>query len=412
MLRNSIFQLYSFFSGNSLNQFYKTIKLKNDGMLPYSENDITVYLNKWNFHAKLEDNPLMEKKDIIDWCNKLEAYPKAHTFSFTGGSMGNPLKIPLSKKRFLFKAASIKYYFDLTGYRIGDPYMMVKAKPRNRFLSIIRNETIFLPRDISSDNLAHISNVIEKKRIKYCVGYTSFFHELALFLVNAGRKLSGVKCIVCASEALHPHQFADISRAFDCMILSRYSNEEVGIIAHQRETNGAYLVDRAGVVVEVLNPDTLQACKPGEEGNVIITDLHADLFSLIRYNTGDRAVVGEYRDGQLYSLQKIIGREAEKLYNTSGNPISSLSIGPGIYKPLSQNQRTVTFQFAQLQKSLYELRFKGVSNQISDSETQEIKENLFEILGRDAVVDIVYVDDLKKRKSGKTPVYINEWIKE
>ncbi len=408
MLQQSIFNLYSLLNGNKVNKIYKEIKRRNNLMVTYSDIESANYLKSWDFNPTLSENPLMEKKDVIQWCNKLDAYNKAHTFSYTGGSMGNPLKIPLSKKRKLFKAASVRYYIEMAGYSFGDSYMMVKAKPRNALLSKIRNELIVLPRDISPENLERICEEISTRKIKIALGYTSFFHELTQYLSINNKILPTIECIVCASEALHPHQLSDIKKAFDCKILSRYSNEEVGIIAHQRETGSPYLVDKAGVVVEVLNPLTMQQCQPGEEGNIIITDLHADLFPLIRYNTGDRAIVGEYRDGQLYSLKKVIGREAEKLFNTKGNPISSLSIGPGIYKPLSQKKYNVTFQFAQKAPKEFELRIKNDGLSVDASVLEEIKQNLFEVLGMDAHIKIVVVSELTKRKSGKVPIYINE----
>lgn len=408
MLGKLIFNIYSFINGNEINKIYNEIKLKNDNLITYSNDEISKYLVGWGFNPIIDNNPLMEKKDIIRWCNKLNAYEKAFTFSYTGGSMGNPLKIPLSKRRKLFKAASIKYYFELSGYKIGNPYLMVKAKPRNQFLSKIRNELIIIPSDISNNNLHHLHQLILAKKIKYAVGFTSFFHDLAKYLLFNNKSIPSLECIVCASEALHPHQLTDIKKAFNCKVLSRYSNEEVGIIAHQRETDGKYIVDKAGVIVEVIDPLTLKPCLPGEEGNIIITDLNADLFPLIRYNTGDRAVVGEYKNNQIYSLTKILGREAEKIYNTQGNPISSLSIGPGIYKPLSMKGYNITFQFAQKQQKIYELRLKSKEDDVDEIVIKEINNNLLKILGNDAKVYFKIVDDLAKRKSGKIPIYINE----
>jgi len=409
MLRRLFFNIYDTVSGSRIQKYYQEISRRNSLMTTYSPEEVEAYLTRWGFNPVLEKNPAMHKADIIEWCQKLHSYDKAHTFSYTGGSMGSPLKIPISKERFMFKGASVRYYMELTGYTIGEPYALVKAKPRMALLSKLRNETIILPRDISDGNLQKIYETFRDNGVRYCFGFTSFYHTLSVYMLKNQLKLPEIKTIVCSSEALHPHQLTDIRNAFGCKVLSRYSNEEVGIIAHQRETAGPYLVDKAGVIVEVLDPETLEPKQPGEEGTIFITDLHADLFPLIRYNTGDRAVVGEYRDGQLYSMSKIIGREAELIYNAGGNPISSLSIGPGIYKPLANKGLNLIFQFSQTDTKNYELRIKKLKHATLPDETRdEIIANLKEILGSDAIIQVKFTEELTKRKSGKVPIYLNE----
>src|SRR5690606_38249816 len=91
-------------------------------------------------------------------------------------------------------------------------------------------------------------------------------------------------------------------------------------------------------------------------------------------------------------------------------PISSLFIGPYIYKPLANKGYVNQFQLAQIDSGIYELRIKK-EKQDPDSETLEvIKNNLNEVLGRKAVIKFTMLNDIPALPSGKRPVYKNEML--
>jgi len=408
MIRKILYQIFNFLNEGEIERLYKEIKFRNETMQPYKKVEISEYLKRWGFTEDLAKNPLMGKKEVIKWCEQCNAYKKAHTFTYTGGSMGNPLKFPYSRRRANIKSASIKFYLGLINYSVGDAYLMVRAKKRSGLIQRLRNETIIRPTNLSKERLMQIIKLIQKKKIMYCVGYPSFLAELGSYILENIICLKSIIGIICISEPLHLYQYDIVSKAFNCKILSRYSNEEVGVIAHQRTPEGDYIVDRGGVIVEVLDPQTLEPVKEGMEGKVIVTDLNSDLIPMVRYDTGDYAIVSEFKDGQLYSLKKVLGREAEKIFTTKGIPVSSLSLGPGIYKPFSAKHYNLSFQFAQTGEKNYELRIKSNEKKIDDQVVNEILNNIRSILGLDAIVNICFNKSFRQRKSGKIPIYLNE----
>ncbi|MBN1968740.1 MAG: hypothetical protein JW870_05190 [Candidatus Delongbacteria bacterium] len=408
MIRKIFYKFYNLINKGEIERFYREIRFRNETMQPYNKNEFSEYLKFWGFKEDLAENPLMGKEEVIRWCEQCDAYKKAHSFTYTGGSMGNPLKFPYSRRRAYFKTASIKFYLGLINYSVGDAYLMVRAKQRNRLIQRLRNETIILPTNLSKGRLMQIIKIIQRKRIMYYIGYPSYLTELGVYVLENKINLKCFKGIICISEPLHPYQYEIISKAFNCIILSRYSNEEVGVIAHQRTPEGDYIVDRGGVVVEVLDPLTLEPVKEGMEGKVVVTDLNSDLVPMVRYDTGDNAIVSQYKDGQLYSLKKVTGREAEKIYTTKGVPVSPLSLGPGIYKPFSDKHYNLSFQFVQMGGKDYELRIKSNEEKIDNQVVNEILNNIRSILGVDATVNICFNKSFKQRKSGKMPIYFNE----
>lgn len=408
-LNKLLYQVYNIKSGGALKQIYSEVIRRNQSMLPYQMDEVASYLKHWGFNETLEKNPLMTKEDIIAWREKTKADKSAKTFSFTGGSTGQPLKIPLSKKRDLARKALLLFYNSLVGYGLGSKYLFIRVKNRPWFLRKLRNEFVFIPKNLSEEVIFSVIQTIQKKEIKFIFGHPSVIFEIASGLLKKNISAKTIKGIICTSEPLHFHQLEVIKTAFQCPVLDRYSNEEVGVIAHQRSTGGDLLVDRFGVFVEVLDPFTLQPVSTGQEGKVVVTDLNADLVPIIRYDTGDTAIVSEYRNGQLFSLKQVLGRQIERIFKPDGSPVSSLSLGPGIYKPFSNKGYTCYFQFAQTGKNDYELRIKENQEKIESAVIDKVLENITEILGSEAEVNVLFVENLKVRKSGKVPIYLNEY---
>jgi phenylacetate-CoA ligase len=89
-----------------------------------------------------------------------------------------------------------------------------------------------------------------------------------------------------------------------------YSSEELGVIAIQCPHSGLYHTMAEGLIVEVLATDN-QACKVGEIGRVVVTDLLNFASPMLRYEVGDYAEVGPVCGcGRgLPTLKRVLGRE-------------------------------------------------------------------------------------------------------
>jgi phenylacetate-CoA ligase len=408
----SIFRIYDLFQGHAITSFYEKAKAKNT--LSSSENinnDLKSYFQKWGFKEDITQNALMKKQDIKNWVQKVDKN-QVHSWAYTGGSYGEPLKVPYSKERSFIRTATFKYFNELGKYNLGDSFALIRAKNKSKFIKFLRNETIIIPHDISESKLNDIFSEIIDKKVKVLMGYPTVMYEMALFLSKNQhlKKRLHVQSLISVSEMLEFEKREVIREQFNCNFIDRYSNEEVGLIAQQKEFGGKYFVNKYGVYVEVLDPFTLLPVAEGETGKVVVTDINNDLIPVIRYDTGDLAIVDKYQDGHLHTLSAILGREVDKLFDVNNKPISSLFLGPYIYKPLANKGYVNQFQLAQIDSGIYELRIKK-EKQNPDSETLEvIKNNLNEVLGRKAVIKFTMLNDIPALPSGKRPVYKNEML--
>ncbi|MFT6442746.1 MAG: phenylacetate-CoA ligase [Salibacteraceae bacterium] len=402
-----LYYAYNLRHMGQIEKIYKSVKRANsqngDYFLPISVN---AYLRQWNKKGTLSSQPIMIKKDIINHTNNVPL-KKIHSWAFTGGSYGEPLRVPYSLKRNFIRTGTFKYFNELGGYHIGDSFALIRAKDKSRLLKVLRNEYIVIPTDISENYLNHILNQLIKKKVKVLIGYPTVMFELAKVLSDRPELRKGLKVssLISASEMLDWEKRKFIYDSFGCSFIDRYSNEEVGLIAQQKRFGEDYFVNNYGVYVEIIDPVTRESTPTGQIGKILVTDVTNNLVPIIRYDTGDLAVAGQYEGERLVSLQRVIGREVEKLLTTSGKPISSLALGPQIYKPLSRDQALVQFQLVQVEAKKFIFKLKGGIGCVTSSTTIEITNNLQKVLGSDAVIKIEYVHDIPPQPSGKRPVY-------
>jgi phenylacetate-CoA ligase len=77
----------------------------------------------------------------------------------------------------------------------------------------------------------------------------------------------------------------------DSNVFDSCRNPELGGLAHECDAHDGHHVAAESYIVEVLNGH--QPARPGEDGEIVVTDLNSFSVPLIRYRTGDRAIAME-----------------------------------------------------------------------------------------------------------------------
>lgn len=406
-----IYKAYDLLNKGRLSAYYQDVKVGNKHDARRDEEELTDFLAKRGFNKVLEKNSLMDKEVIKEAVKKV-AVNEVHSWAYTGGSYGEPLRLPYSRMRALKRTATFKYFNEAAGYQLGDPFVLIRAKSRSAFLKYLRNEHIFIPHDISSAKLKVFAEILKREKIRVLMGYPSVIYELALYFLANPEVMKGIsiKSIITVSEPLEEGKRAVIRTVFSGQFVDRYSNEEVGLIGQQLVYDGPYVLNKYGVITEVVDPETLQPVAEGCIGKVLVTDLYNDLVPVVRYDTGDLAVAHQYSNGRLVSISGISGRVTEQILNVEGQPVSPLTLGPFIYKPLSEMGAVCQYQFAQTGRLNYELRLKANAQQLPWLLLDAIKENLKVVLGASAILNILFVEDILPLPSGKRPVFKNEFL--
>jgi phenylacetate-CoA ligase len=106
-------------------------------------------------------------------------------------------------------------------------------------------------------------------------------------------------------------------------VLNRYGSREVGDIAAEKTSGAGLEVFSYANLVEVVDEHG-NPCGPGEEGDVLVTNLTNYTMPLIRYRIGDRAVVSAAAATPIQSverLQTVTGRILDALVREDGSTV-------------------------------------------------------------------------------------------
>jgi len=118
-----------------------------------------------------------------------------------------------------------------------------------------------------------------------------------------------------------------LEQAIGGTAVDAYGTSELGVVAGESlEKNGLWEIPEMAII-EALDPETLEPTPEGEKGELVVTSLSRTLMPMIRFRTGDLAVVSR-PGGRLCLPRGVIGRtdlmvkvKGVKLYPTELAPL-------------------------------------------------------------------------------------------
>jgi len=333
----------------------------------------------------------------------------------TTGSSGVPLKVYRGRLAGAYGRATQLRGRSWHGLRLGDREVRfgglaleALGRTRARWIDRLMNRSRLDPFDLSDARLAEDLALIRSWRPRYLYGYPSALALLAAFVerTGGGRDL-GLKAVVCSSERLYEHRRAVIARAFGCPVVDEYGAAEVSILAMECPRGGLHQASES-VFIEIVRDGV--PVTPGEEGEVIVTDLNNLAAPLVRYRLGDRArVVRGTCD---------CGRGLPRLQVLEGSAFGSVLLPDG------RRIGGVVFYF--LAESLLMRPDAGLAEIVvvrrgssfvvravprpggAQGHRAELLRRLREILGAGADVDIEIVDRIERPGGDKYRILIDE----
>ena len=324
----------------------------------------------------------------------------------TSGSYGTPFTFLFTKKKKEIQRSDIIYFSRWANYDVGVKHGYALAKDKPMFLQILQNQYAIIPFKITDQWLEKEIQKIKRRKLKILIGYPSTIGALAKHLIskNETYKLEGV---ITISEVLIDSVREDIEKAFGVKPLSRYTTEEFGVLGMECPKQQNLHLNNVHFIIEVLDENN-QPVQPGEQGEVVVTDLYSHAMPLIRYKTGDLAILGkdtcECGLNTPY-LEKLLGRQLEVIYAPDGSKVESMAIN-GRMRDIEGVRQ---FQFIQTGKSEYTLNIVKLKEMIDEI---EIAKRYKKILGEEANIIFNYVDDIPPLKSGKRPYILQRYYKE
>lgn len=377
--------------------------------------DYVPFYKDYKSKKSLSDFPVINKKGI--------AYSQENFHSSkydinklvpvrTSGSYGTPLTYYLTVEKKKSQLAEVIYYGRKCGYDVGIRHGYFRSNSTKSSLKLwMQNESFFASKELSKSFLMEGLNTLKSKKIKTLIGFPSSISYLAKYCIDKGFKPSdfGVTGVITQSENLTKYHREVMYNAFNCEVHNRYSTEEFGVLGNEYELDKGFDMNCCNYIIEVLKLDKDESVGIGEVGRVVVTDLHSNAMPLIRYETGDLAVLGSFLDkskGWVNKLAKLSGRSIQILYSTNGTPLYPLYLDSIMesYECFAQHQ------LIQNDEKDYELKL--VANNLYNSEVFDMKgfkDIFYNWLGFDAQFDISFVDDIEKLPSGKRPYIINRY---
>jgi len=412
-----------YFDYEKLNN-YQLERLEN--LINYAKENIPYYKNKFQgieFNKKelrnrLSDFPTITKIDVRDNLASLSAINKPYllTKKTSGGSTGQAVIVLKDRQSSASQRALMYRGYRWVGLDVGDKQIRFWGVPIS-FISKIKYKMIdyFMNRirlsafKFREEDLLKYYRRIVKFKPDYFYGYTSMLYEFAQFVKK--NELDGaninLKAIISTSEVLYDAQKTLLEDVFKCRVYNEYGCGEFGPVAFECE-HGKMHINSENILLEIIKDG--KSVKPGESGEIVLTELNNYAMPLIRYRMGDIGILS--RDNCLCGrglpiLEKITGRSLDFIIGSNGEKVHGEYFNY-LMEEIQDKTKAIK-QFQIVQKRLGEIEFHIVKDEnYSEKTLHYITLRLNEILGENMKVKYIYEDEIKRLPSGKLKLVASE----
>ncbi len=353
--------------------------------------------------ADIDAFPIIDKTELKqhDRAFRSTAFdgPGLHTKS-TSGSTGTPVAIEQDARKRNRAIADTIYFNETVGFHLGDRLLWMQAwqlHPNSRLdlrrKNVIAIDTLRLDDEVRKT----VVETLLRDSVRCVLGFPSVLGSLARYLKANGYQPEelGLRVVISSAETLQPEVKRRIEAAFGCPVVNRYANEECGILACSRPGDDRLYLNRASFHFEFLQIDGDEPAAPGDLARVVVTDLYNLAVPLIRYDSGDLAIVDELGSPESVALRSVEGRQTDVVFDTVGGQITSSSVS---YLMAVRFVDLTQYQLVQDDATAYRLR---VALGPTDHPASAFSDVLHGLLGADAQITLEFLDEIPSESSGK-----------
>ncbi len=286
--------------------------------------------------------PLLDRATLNATLNtRLSAAPPFATITkMSSGTTGEPAVVKYNAESRHWRDAGRWRGYGWAGYEIGmramhywgaGPKVTSFTKRSKASLDHALKRELYIDCTPRSD--AALTDAVEKFRAykpNVIVAYAAGAAALARFVNAQGLRDWRDTPVIVGAERLWPDDRSEIQRAFG-PAFETYGAREVQLMGAECEAHDGLHTTMETLIIELIVREadgTVRIAKPGETGEVVVTDLHNLACPLIRYVTGDLAVQHAATPcacgRSLVKIGPIEGRITETLRDGRGNPVSGL----------------------------------------------------------------------------------------
>ena len=275
----------------------------------------------------LADIPVLTKDIIREQGERLlrddHASYRAHA-SKTGGSTGPSAVIMYDQDAADWTSGVIRYARERIGAGATrsevhfssrfDGKIPLRDRLREQFKCIANNRFNITFASFAPAELETIWQRLCDIRPHLVHGHPSTLYQLALHMSGRTNGIRPFRIFESSGETLDSRQRDTIRRTFHCDIIDRYGLAEAGVVAYQTDPARSEMLVLDSLVwpeiIEVDFADDLAREQlhdaDAQAGELVITTLKNWMMPLLRYRTGDIAVLRQSEDG--FFIQDLLGR--------------------------------------------------------------------------------------------------------
>ncbi len=353
--------------------------------------------------------PLLTKRDVHDRGEQLlsqEFRREDLVEAKTGGSTGVALRVFFDQRCQEMRNAAAMRSDRWAGWDHGMKIAAVWGNPpvadtvKKQLRNWLLDRVFYLDTmDINEYSVGRFVERWRRERPRILFGHAHSLYILATYLRRLGVEDLRPRGIIATSMMLLEPERRVIEAVFDVQVTNRYGCEEVGLIACECEQHDGLHLNVDHLVVEFLREDGSEAA-PGEEANIVVTDLVNRGMPLIRYQVGDLGAPSDRRcpcGRGLPLMERAVGRQADFLKRPDGSLVAGVSLV----------ERTLTGipgieQMQLLQNELHCVQVKLVrDSQFTENSEHGLRDELRAVFGEEVMIEIEYVPALDQTRAGK-----------
>ncbi|MDX9850394.1 MAG: hypothetical protein RBT01_07815 [Anaerolineaceae bacterium] len=334
----------------------------------------------------------------------------------TSGSTGHPLIFMQDPDFRDYVTADIQRHVAWAGCELGEPQafiwgassqMSLMKKTRAKLIDFIWNRFLTDAFIMTELSLSGFAKLITKRKPKVLFGYTTAIYKFAQFIRSSKYQHITFEGVITTSETLLSPVREYIEDTFQCKVFNRYGTLELGGVACECEKHTGLHVSMENNYVEIVNNGS--PAKPGEVGEIIVTNLNNLGMPFIRYSIED---AGAWYGGENCSC----GRESQMIEMLEGRLVDSFQTRDGrtVWAGFAgAGFRCLTHptikQFQVVQKTLDSMIVRLVrEGDIPQDILDEITNVIQTTFGSTIVVDFEFPDQILPLKSGKHQYAVSE----
>lgn len=363
---------------------------------------------------RLDRFPVLEKRMLLESLGRISTVAQAKAeVSLTGGTTGASMKVLYTREDIQERNAMLDHFRSQFGYQLGKRTAWFSgkdfARPKDLERGICyRDDWVNRIRFFSTFNITDryfdaYWRSLTSFRPEFLVGFPSSVYDICAMAKERGLSFKGVvKAFFPTAETVLPQHRSVIGEVLGCPLVDQYASSEGAPFILECSAGRLHIHPLTGVF-EVVD-ENLQ---PALEGEILVTSFSTRGTPLIRYRIGDCIKLAPDDEccacGSHFPLVEYIdGRSNDYIWSPEngrvnlGNISNCTKEAPGI----------LCFQVVQEKESEVSVKLVG-GRGYTERDEAAFFNALKARLGSSMEINIEYVDDIPREKSGKFRIVKN-----